>query len=79
MLFPSKHSHPDRTVFAAATVLLKALRQKRIVAFDDLIQVLTPSAGTSAEFLFLPAVSLLHILGLVDYHATVDSFEYRGA
>jgi len=78
MLFPSKHSHPDRTVFAAATILLSALRRKRIVQFDDLNHVLTTSTGASAEFLFLPAVSLLHILGLVDYHAAVDSFEYRG-
>lgn len=79
MLLPSKHSHPDRTVVAAATTLLKELRRKRIVEFDDLGHVLATSTGPSAEFLFLPAVSLLHILGLVDYHPAVDSFEYRGA
>ena len=79
MLLPSKHSHPDHTVFAAATILLRALRGKRVVEFDDLTKTLTASTGPSAEFLFLPAVSLLHILGLVEYHATVDSFEYRGA
>jgi hypothetical protein len=79
MLRPSKHAHPDRTTFAAATVLLRALRSKRIIEFDDLASTLTATAGPSAEFLFLPAVSLLHILGLVDYLATVDSFEYRGA
>lgn len=79
MLLPSKHSHPDRTALAAAAVLLKELRRKRIVGFDDLIHVLSPTTGSSAEVLFLPAVSLLHLLGLVDYHAAVDSFEYRGA
>lgn len=78
MLVPSKHSHPDRTVLAATAILLRELRRKRIVAFDDLIRVLLPTTGSSADVLFLPAVSLLHILGLVDYHAAVDSFEYRG-
>ena len=78
MLLPNKHSHPDRTVLAAAAILLRELRRKRIVGFDDLIRVIVPTTGPSAEVLFLPAVSLLHILGLVEYHAAVDSFEYRG-
>jgi hypothetical protein len=79
VLLPSKHSHPDRTIFAAATTLLKELRRRRVVQFDDLTRVLATSTGPSGEFLFLPAVSFLHILGLVDYLPTVDSFEYRGA
>lgn len=79
MLLPSKHSHPDRTVVAASTVLLKELRNKRLVSFDDLADKLAGAIGDSAEYLFLPAVSLLHLLGLVEYLRTVDSFEYRGA
>lgn len=78
MLRPNKHSHPDRTVLAAATVLLRELRKKRVVAFDDLGRSLEPTTGSSASVLFLPAVSLLHLLGLVDYRATTDAFEYRG-
>jgi hypothetical protein len=79
MLRPSKHAHPDRTVLAAASVLLRTLRKKRVIEFDDLQAALLATTGQSAEYLFLPAVSLLHILGLADYLATVDSFEYRGA
>lgn len=36
MLRPSKHSHPDQTTLAAATVLLRELRRNRAVKFDDL-------------------------------------------
>lgn len=79
MLLPSKHSHPDRTVFAAATVLLRELRRKRVVNFGDLNETLAASTGSSAEVLFLPAVTLLHLLGLVEYRSSVDAFEYRGA
>jgi hypothetical protein len=78
MLFPSKHSHPDRTLLAASTRLLKELRRRRVVEFDDLARSLTKTAGPSTDYLFMPAVSLLYVLGLVDYHAAADSFEYRG-
>lgn len=78
MLRPSKHSHPDQTVIAAATVLLRELRRKRAIRYDDLKTALEKKT-VGAEFLFLPAVSLLHILGLLDYRAVNDSFEYRGA
>lgn len=77
MLRPNKHSHPDQTVLAAATVLLRELRKKRAVPYDELMTALAKKSR-SADFLFLPAVSLLHILGLLDYRAATDSFEYRG-
>lgn len=79
MLLPNKHSHPDRTVLAGATILLKELRKKRVVAFDDLAGSLAAKTGSSAEFLFLPAVNLLYILGLLEYLRAVDAFEYRGS
>ena len=36
MLRPNKYSHPDETVLAAATTLLKELRRSRAVPYDDL-------------------------------------------
>ena len=77
MLVPNKHSHPDGTVLAAATAMLGELRSKRAVGFDELRRALERSTRGS-EFLFTPALSLLYLLGLVDYHPTVDSFEYTG-
>lgn len=77
MLRPSKHSDPDLTVLAASTTLLRELRKKRAVPFDDLKAALGRSSK-SAEFLFLPAVSTLFLLGLVDYRPTTDAFEYLG-
>jgi hypothetical protein len=77
MLRPHKHSHPDQTVIAASTTLLRDLRRKRIVSYDTLKGTLD-TATRSSDVLFLPAVSLLHLLGLIEYRATVDSFEYVG-
>jgi hypothetical protein len=78
MLLPSKHAHPDRTVVAAATFALRELQKRRVVCYDDLKASLERPIGAAADALFLPAVSLLHLLGLVDYQAASDAFEYRG-
>jgi hypothetical protein len=77
MLLPNKHSHPDETVLAAATLLLKALRRKRAVQYDELKSVLGRNPD-SADYLFTPAISLLYLLDLVDYKETIDTFEYSG-
>lgn len=78
MLRPGKHSHPDQTTLAAATVLLKQLRRKRVVPYDELKAILDRSTRGGAEYLFTPAVSLLHLLDLLEYRPAADSFEYRG-
>jgi hypothetical protein len=78
MLQPSKHAHPDRTVVAAATFTLRELQRRRVIDYDDLRAALERRTGVSADVLFLPAVSLLHILGLVEYQSTSDAFEYLG-
>lgn len=78
MLLPNKHSHPDETVLAAATVLLKDLRRKQAVQYDELKSLLDTKSSETADYLFTPAVSLLFLLGLVHYRGAVDAFEYAG-
>lgn len=77
MLRPSKHSHPDATVVAAATAALTALRRKRVLPFDELKEAVEKKTR-SADYLFSPALSLLFVLGLVEYRPAVDAFEYVG-
>ena len=77
MLRPNKHSHPDQTVLAAATVILRELRRRRAIGYDDLKLFLDKKIRGS-DYLFTPALSLLHLLGIVEYRSTVDTFEYTG-
>ncbi|MFE1595447.1 ABC-three component system middle component 8 [Nocardia sp. NPDC058705] len=77
MLLPNKHSHPDGTVLAAATEILKELMRKRIIAYSDL-KMATAKRADSTDYLFTPALSLLYVLGLVEYLPKIDSFEYTG-
>ncbi|WP_448610907.1 ABC-three component system middle component 8 [Geodermatophilus sp. URMC 60] len=64
-------------MLAAATAMLRDLKRKRAVPYDDLKSTLQ-RRSESAEFLFTPAVSLLYVLGLLEYRAKVDAFEYTG-
>lgn len=77
MLKPSKHAHPDKTVVAVATLLLHRLKARRVESFDDLRQYLG-SARAGVGSLFLPALNLLFVLGLVEYRLKTDAFEYIG-
>ena len=77
MIRPNKHSHPDKTLVSASTVLLRRLRKKRSESFDQLRQCLLKQESDAAG-LFLPAVNLLFMLGLVEYRKKNDTFEYVG-
>ena len=77
MIRPNKHSHPDKTVIAASTVLLRRLRSKRTETFDELRQCLAKYEADSVS-LFLPAINLLYLLGLAAYRSKNDTFESTG-
>lgn len=77
MIRPNKHAHPDKTLVSATSVLLKRLRNRRIESFDNLRDFLT-NRDVELASLFLPAVNLLFILGLLEYRKQNDSFEYVG-
>ena len=77
MIRPNKHSHPDKTLVSASTILLRRLRRKRSETFDELRDCLVKQES-SASSLFLPAMNLLFMLGLVEYRKKNDTFEYIG-
>ena len=77
MLRPTKHSHPDRTVVNAALVVLKRLRDRRLAEFGQL-RAYTRKQVIGGDVLFLPAINLLYLFGLVEYRPKTDSFEYIG-
>jgi len=75
MLRPTKYSHPDKTVINASLKLLLRLKKKRVDNFDQLRQYIKKSVK-SGDFLFLPALSFLYLLGLIEYHPKNDTIEY---
>jgi hypothetical protein len=77
MIRPSKHSHPDKTVVSSSTILLKRLLKRRSVSFDELREFHSKK-DSEVDSLFLPALNMLFLLGLVEYRRQNDTFEYVG-
>jgi hypothetical protein len=77
MLRPTKHSHPDRTVINLALVLLARLKSKRIEDYASL-RAVAKTKITGGDVLFLPALSFLYLLGVIEYRAKTDAIEYVG-
>ncbi len=75
MIRPTKHSHPDKTVINASLLLLRQLRMKRIADYSSLKNYLAKSIE-GGNFLFLPALNFLFIIGLIEYRPKIDSIEY---
>lgn len=77
MLRPTKHSHPDRTVVSVALLLLAKLRHLRLAEYEDL-RGLAKGKVQGGDVLFLPALDLLYLLGLIAYRPKTDAIEYLG-
>jgi len=78
MLRPTKHSHPDKTVINASLHLIKRLRKRRLDNFDNL-RNFTKKKIDGGDWLFVPALNFLYLLGLIEYHPKTDSIEYVGS
>jgi hypothetical protein len=77
MLRPTKHSHPDRTVLNMALLLFRRLRLRRIEEYTVLREFAKREVA-GGDFLYLPALNFLFLLGLIEYRPKNDSFEYVG-
>ena len=77
MLRPNKHSHPDKTVINLAMLLLLRIKSQRIEDYESL-RTFAKKQISGADFLFLPALNFLFLLGLIEYRPKNDSFEYVG-
>lgn len=76
MITPEKHLNLDACVLRSGAILLSVLRKSRIITLSDLRERLSDAIGDDAEFMFLPAVNFLFLVGRLDYHPRSDSFEF---
>ena len=77
MLRPTKHTHPDRTAINVSLLLVARLKACRLDEYDSL-RKFAKKAVIGGDVLFLPALNLLYLLGLVEYRPKTDAVEYVG-
>lgn len=75
MIRPSKHNDPDKTLIYASFLILKRLKKSKIVSYEELLGFIKKEI-TSGEYLFLPTLNFLFLLGLINYQAKNDMIEY---
>jgi hypothetical protein len=78
MLRPTKHSNPDKTIINVSLIVVKRLKELRIEKYSDLL-CHTKKAVSGGDFLFLPALNFLFLVGLIEYHPKTDVIEYVAA
>ena len=78
MLRPTKHSHPDRTIINVSLLLLTRLKSRRIDD-DDALRKFAKNSVVGGDVLFLPALSFLYLMGLIEYRPKTDAVEYVGS
>jgi hypothetical protein len=77
MLRPNKHSDPQLTVLPVAGEILKRLKKKRSCSIADL-RTYIDNNGADRTSLLMPSISVLYLLGLVEYRRKTDCVEYIG-
>ncbi|WP_367108612.1 ABC-three component system middle component 8 [uncultured Psychrobacter sp.] len=75
MISPKKHNHPDKTLVYTSYLILDKLRKERVLDYDVLLKYVKKNV-TSGEFLFMPSLNFLYLLGLIEYKTRTDSIEY---
>jgi hypothetical protein len=79
MITPQKHMNLDVSVLRVAALALREVKRRRVMEFSSLRSKIVRSVGSDADLVFLPALSLLYLLGRLEYHGKNDSLEYREA
>ncbi|MBI9112751.1 ABC-three component system middle component 8 [Maridesulfovibrio ferrireducens] len=74
-LNPSKNSHPDKTVINTSYLILKKISKTRTEKYEDLRTHIKQKV-IGGDFLFIPALNLLYILGIIKYYPKNDIIEY---
>ncbi|MCI4625511.1 MAG: hypothetical protein L3V56_06080 [Candidatus Magnetoovum sp. WYHC-5] len=74
MLVPDKHLNIQLSVFNIAAQIIKMLKERGILTFDELLSILiniTDNEGVKE--VFIQSLSFLFILNKIDYLKDIDS------
>lgn len=77
MLLPSKHLNLDLSPLRVASEIMVELRRRRALKYDAVLRLVKRRVGDDSDAVVAPALSLLFLLGRIEYHAINDMFEYR--
>jgi hypothetical protein len=77
MLTPTKLLDLDTSVLRVVSIMVKALNPRGVMEFEQLRGVVKRRVGADGDLSFMPALSLLYVLGRIEYHPQNDTIEFR--
>jgi hypothetical protein len=76
MIIPSKHLDLDRSALRISAEVLVELKRRRVLSYDRVVSLIKKRALDDGDIVVVPALSLLFLLGRMEYHPKSDVFEY---
>ena len=77
MLKPNKHLNLQLSSINVSGLIIKILKDVQILTFDELLNNVKRGSNDDVKEMFLPALSFLFLLGKIQYHEGIDSFELK--
>ena len=78
MLKPHKHADPSLSVVNVAGLIIAALHKNTILAYDDLLAILTDQASAGVKEVYHYALSFLYLVGKIEYISEIDALRMTG-
>ena len=73
MILPTKYLDLPTCVLGVSAEVLVALRQNRLMQYDELLGQVQAKLPSGARFNFPMSLDLLYLLGQIEYHEETDS------
>lgn len=77
MLRPTKHMKLEISTLNISSVILQEMSKNQILRYDALFSKISKKIGDDVKFNFHNSLSLLFLLGKIEYHKKTDSFEFH--
>ena len=76
MLKPTKYMDLDLCVVNISSELIKLLSKNNVMEYNEVINYLLQKFGKNIKPVFIPTINFLYLIGKMEYHPSIDSFEF---
>ena len=77
MIKPNKHLNLNYSIIKISGEIIKIFNEGNLFSYDELLDTLIFLHGEDVRYSFIQSLSLLYLLGKIEYHAESDVFEMK--
>lgn len=76
MIKPYKHLNLDLSIINIGSLILKILKESKLMKYDELLNRIIYLKGKDAKYIFLQTLMFLYLLGKIEYVNDDDSIVF---